>query len=158
MCSDCHGATGDGVEGKGPDIKHPIRDYSEWVVRNGRSEEDDAYGVFALYYDEDMEAFPTVVLSDAMLQGVFDYLDTPPQPTTGQGLYEDYCSACHGPDAQGGLTDRPIAAETAEFLDNVRSGHHPGEFSNRHDHMAAQSANELSDAEIQLIADYVSSL
>lgn len=158
LCSECHGPTGDGIEGEGPDIKHPIRDYAEWVVRNGRGAADDAYGVFALYYDDDMDAVPVAAISDENLQGIFDFLDSPPQPTTGEGLYKDYCAACHGPDAQGGLTDRPIAEETAEFLDNVREGHHSGEFSNRHDHMPAQSVEDLSDAEIQLIADYVSSL
>jgi mono/diheme cytochrome c family protein len=127
-------------------------------VRNGRTEADDQYGVFALYYEEDMVAVAPTFLPDSILQEIFDFLDSQPQPTTGEGLYNDYCAACHGPDGLGGLTDRPILDEAAKTIENVRSGHHPGEFSNRHNHMPAQTADELSDAELGLITDYVNSL
>lgn len=41
------------------------------------------------------------------------------------------------------------------MIQNVRNGHHAGEFDRRTGFMPKWSADELSDAEINLIYDYV---
>jgi hypothetical protein len=40
----------------------------------------------------------------------------------------------------------------------VRDGAHPGEFDNRTEYMHAYTTEDLSDAQVQMIADYVQSL
>ena len=150
VCMPCHGSDGTGVAGKGPDIQHPVVDYSTWVIRNGRVHPD---------FPEAMPKFTTDLLSDADLQSILTFLASFPKPTTGAGLFRDYCANCHGADAMGGVTMRPIATEPmSAFPMNVRSGHHPGEFSNRRDFMPKWTAAQLSDAEIQLIFTYVNGL
>jgi mono/diheme cytochrome c family protein len=82
-----------------------------------------------------------------------------PKPTTGAGLYKDYCENCHGADALGGITMRPIAAEPVNvFIMDSRAGHHPGEFANRREYMPKWTAAELSDAELRSIFMYVDGL
>lgn len=150
VCVPCHGSDGTGVADKGPDIQHPVVDFSTWVIRNGRMHPD---------YLEAMPQFTTALLSDANLQIILTFLAAFPKPTTGAGLYRDYCANCHGADAMGGVTMRPIATEPmTAFTTNVRSGHHPGEFSNRRDFMPSWTAAQLSDADIRLIFMYVDSL
>jgi len=120
VCMPCHGSDGTGVAGKGPDIQHPVVDYSTWVIRNGRMHPD---------YPEAMPKFTTDLLSDANLQSIFTFLAAFPKPTTGAGLFHDYCANCHGADALGGVTMRPIATEPMTmFTTMVRSGHSPGMF------------------------------
>jgi len=96
-------------------------------------------------------------VSDADLLLIFDYLDTPPQPTTGEGLYLDYCGNCHGADGLGGTTTRALtdAAVLAELVDTTRNGTHPGEEDNRPEHMPPMDATILTDAELELISDYI---
>ena len=36
ICVPCHGPEGAGVPTMGPEIQHPVVDFSTWVVRNGR--------------------------------------------------------------------------------------------------------------------------
>jgi mono/diheme cytochrome c family protein len=134
----------------GPEIQHPVVDFSTWVVRNGRVHPD--YKLPMLKYTPDM-------VSDMQLQGIFSFLAARPKPTTGAGLYKDYCENCHGADAKGGVTMRNISAEpVAAFIADSRSGKHPGEFSNRREYMPKWTATELSDAEIRLIFMYVDGL
>jgi mono/diheme cytochrome c family protein len=149
-CAVCHGATGQGVDGLGPDIAHPVRDYSTWVVRNGREA--------TTLYPGGMMVFDETAIPEDLLEGIWDFLAEQPQPTTGEGLYNDYCAACHGADATGGQTTRPIQNETGEFQADVRGGHHPGEFEVRRDFMPSWTADELTDEEIQLMVEYVQSL
>ena len=132
-----------------PEIQHPVRDYATWVVRHGRAE---------TTYPKPMEIVGPNELSDADLMLIWDYLDKPPQPTTAQGLYLDYCGNCHGADGLGGPTTRNITMELDKLKDNVRSGTHPGEFDMRKEYMPAFSTTRLSDAEVQMIYDYVESL
>lgn len=81
------------------------------------------------------------------------------KPTTGMGLYKDFCMACHDPDARGTTVGQTIRGKTAEVLiQNVRGGHHAGEFSNRTSYMPKWSSAQLTDAEIRLIHTYVSTL
>jgi len=147
-CKSCHGEQGVGGV-NAPDIVHPVRDYFTWVVRNGRAQTS---------YPKPMEKFGTDKLSDAQLMLIFDYLDLPPQPTTGKALYEDYCANCHGKDGKGGPIQRPITNEVAKVTTIVRSGHNVGQFSMRRDYMPAFPTSDISDAELMLIKSYVDSL
>jgi mono/diheme cytochrome c family protein len=118
-------------------------------VRNGLPGED---------FKDPMEGIEPEVLSDAQLETIWEWLDEPPQPTTGEGLYLDYCGNCHGADGTGGPTMRPILNELGELEDVVRSGTHLGEFEMRREYMPAYSMSVLTDAEVDLIYDYVESL
>ncbi len=147
-CKTCHGEQGAGST-DGPDIMHPVRDYSSWVVRNGRAQ---------TTFPKPMEKYGTDKLSDAQLMLIFDYLDQPLQPTTGQALYDDYCANCHGKDGKGGPTQRPITNEVSKVTTIVRAGKNAGKFSMRRDYMPAFPATDISDAELMLIKTYVDSL
>jgi mono/diheme cytochrome c family protein len=150
ICVPCHGPEGAGVPEMGPEIQHPVIDFSTWVVRNGRMHP--AFKLPMLKYGPD-------VLPDAQLQGIFAFLASRPKPTTGAGLYKDYCENCHGADGKGGVTMRDIsAAPVADFISDSRAGHHPGEFSNRREYMPKWTAAELSDAELRLIFMHVDGL
>jgi mono/diheme cytochrome c family protein len=147
-CAACHGAQGVGGT-LGPELQHPVRDYSSWVVRHGRA---------TTTFPAPMVAVPAGDLSDAALTKIWDYLDQPAQPTTGQALYLDYCGNCHGADAKGGPTTRNILNELGELKSRVRQGAHPGEFDMRREYMPAFSTSVLTDAELDLIYKYVDSL
>jgi mono/diheme cytochrome c family protein len=147
-CKACHGEQGAGTV-LAPEIVHPVRDYSTWVVRNGRAQ---------TTYVKPMDKWGTDKLSDAQLMLIFDYLDMPPQPTTGQALYNDYCANCHGADGKGGPTMRDITNEVGKVLTQVRSGKNVGKFEMRRDYMPAFPAGDISDSELMLIRDYVNSL
>lgn len=149
-CVACHGPTGNGIDGIGPDIAHPVRDYSTWVVRNGREPE--------AMYPTGMLSFGEAALSDEMLEGVLDLLASQPQPTSGEALFADYCAACHGSDANGGPTMRSIRNETAAIERLVRAGHDLGSFEARREFMPRWSTGELSDDELQSISVYIESL
>jgi mono/diheme cytochrome c family protein len=144
-CKLCHGEQGMGSL-LAYAIQHPVRDYSTWVTRNGR-----AVTTFA----KPMEKFGADKLSDAQLNLIWDYLDQPPQPITGQALYDDYCANCHGTDGKGGPTTRPLANEEKEVNTLVRMGHNIGKYDMRHDSMPAFTAMRISDAELKLIYDHV---
>jgi mono/diheme cytochrome c family protein len=149
QCGFCHGSQGEGTE-LGPEIQHPVEDFATWVVRNGREHPD---------YELEMPEFSEADVSQELLQEIFDFLSAFPQPTTGQALFLDYCANCHGADALGGAPDRPIIdAPEDEFLELVRNGHSPGEFGDRREFMPEFSQDQVSDAELTLIIEYVGSL
>jgi mono/diheme cytochrome c family protein len=147
-CKLCHGEQGVGSP-LAPEIMHPVRDYSTWVVRNGRAQ---------TTFVKPMDKWGTDKLSDAQLMLIFDYLDMPPQPTTGKALYDDYCANCHGADGKGGPTMRAITNEVGKVLTQVRSGKNVGKFEMRRDYMPAFPSGDISDSELMLIRDYVDSL
>jgi mono/diheme cytochrome c family protein len=147
-CKLCHGELGGGSV-LAPEIAHPVREYSTWVVRNGRA---------VTTFMKPMEKFGTDKLSDQQLNLIWDYLDTPPQPTTGQALFLDYCANCHGKDATGGPVMRNIINETQNINKLVRNGKSIGQYQMRHDSMPSFSTMRISDAELQMIYDYVVSL
>jgi len=118
------------------------------VVRNGRA---------VTTFLKPMEKWGPDKLSDAQLMLIWDYLDQPPQPTTGQGLYNDYCANCHGKDGTGGPTMRNILNEVQNVLNQVRAGKNVGQYQMRHDSMPAFSTMRISDAELVMIRDYVDS-
>lgn len=153
VCAPCHGQEGEGTM-LGYALQHPVRDYSTWVVRNGRPPGNPELPGSV------MVAYATETLDDATLEEIWDYLDTFPQPTTGEALYLDYCRNCHGEDAAGGITgvDIRVAEALAELFEKVREGENVGNYSLRTEAMPAFDESRLSDAEIQLIADHVASL
>jgi mono/diheme cytochrome c family protein len=147
-CLKCHGENGMGTQ-LAPGIQHPIRDYFTWVIRNGRA---------MTTYLKPMEKWGTDKLSDADLMLVLDYLDEPPQPTTGAALFADYCANCHGADAKGGVVAHNLLNEVDKINDMVRKGAHAGEYEMRKEYMPAFTQQRLSDADLKLIHDYVDSL
>ena len=147
-CAKCHGEQGRGSL-NGPDIMHPVRDYSTWVVRNGRA---------MTTFPKPMEKWDTSKLSDAQLTLIFDYLDTPPQPATGPELYLDYCKNCHGADAKSGVAMKNLPTEVAELKEQVRKGAHPGEYDMRKEFMPAFTTMRLSDADVDKIYMYIDGL
>jgi mono/diheme cytochrome c family protein len=147
-CAACHGQQGVGGP-LGPEIQHPVRDYSSWVVRHGRA---------MTSFPAPMLAVPTGELSDSALEKIWDYLDAPAQPTTGQALYLDYCGNCHGADGKGGPTMRNILNELGALKDMVRKGAHPGEFDMRREYMPAFGMDVISNSELDAIYQYVDSL
>lgn len=149
QCAYCHGPMGEGGA-EGPPLTYPYEEFYTWVVRNGRVHPD---------FEEEMPAFTEEEFGEDCLQGVFDFLLAKPKPTTGEGLYLEYCANCHGSDGSGGPTGRPIAAEPAEeHVEHSRAGAHMNEYENRPEYMPAIGPELLSDEEIELIADYLQSL
>jgi mono/diheme cytochrome c family protein len=152
ICAPCHGHDGEGTM-LGYALQHPVRDYSTWVVRNGRPGTEFSGSVMA--------AYAPGTVSDAALEEIWDYLDGFPQPTTGETLYLDYCRNCHGEDASGGVTGVSLhePEAMAELLEKVREGDDDGpDFSVRTEYMPAFDTTRLTDAEVQLIADHIATL
>jgi len=148
-CSPCHGVEGEGTM-LAYAIQHPLRDYSRWVVRNGRPQGTKFPGAVMLPFGEDK-------LADAELELIFDYLDSFPQPADGQGLFMDYCRNCHGVDAAGGVVQTDIRDELDEALEKVREGegNDPGD---RTGYMPLFSEERLSDEEVAAIVEFVGGL
>ncbi len=145
VCVGCHGADGEGTD-IGPEVQHPPEGFAIFAIRGGR-----------IAGDTTMPPYGEEALSEEVLQDLLAYLNEPPQPTDGEGLYLDYCANCHGADALGGRTGFGLRNETGRFPMDVRNGHHGGDYGHEH-YMPSWTAEELSDAEIQLIAGHVSSL
>lgn len=150
VCVPCHGAEGAGVAGHGPEIEHPVVDFSTWVIRNGRMHPD---------FPEAMPKLTVDVLPDAQLQGIFSYLAARPKPTTGKAMFVDHCANCHGANAAGGVTMRPINNQPMNmFTTKVRGGHSAGQFAMRREFMPKWTTTQLTDAELRLIFMYVDGL
>ena len=124
------------------------------VVRNGRTWN----GV-----PTSMVAFPqtsadpkVLAISDADLAAVLTWLGTAPKPTTGPGLYKDFCGNCHGPTTgTGGIVPISIIGKTrAEITQKVRMGEGTDK-TMRNLFMPPHTAMELTDAELGMIMDYV---
>jgi len=146
-CAACHGPDALGTE-FGYELRHPDRGYAEWVVRNGREPGELAPSVMA--------AYPVETLADDELQRILDHLDSFPQPTTGEGLYLDYCRNCHGPDGSGGTVPENILEEgTAEVLEKVREGEGGNNYGSRLGFMPAFADDRLTDAEVQSVLDWL---
>jgi mono/diheme cytochrome c family protein len=135
----------------GPEIQHPVPKFAEWVVRHGRKNPS---------YPAEMPMYTVDQLPDGDLNAILAFLATPPRPTTGAGLYKDFCANCHGP-AGKAVMNHDISTKTAEqFIQHVDSGHHAGDYGNRTGYMPSRKQKEweLSDAEITLIHAYVRGL
>jgi mono/diheme cytochrome c family protein len=152
-CSTCHGANGEGVligtMPFGPEVRHTPATYATWVVRHGRT-------------GSAMVAFPEVPapmqtdITAADLTSILTWLASQPKPTTGQGLYKDFCGNCHGPNAAtGGVVPVSIVAKKmTEITQRVRMGE-GADPSMRNGYMPAEDAASLTDAELMLISQYL---
>ena len=151
-CAGCHGTKGQGTQ-LGYELRHPVRAYYRWVIRNGRP---------GVEFDGNaMPAFDEKAFSDAELETLFDWLDAFAKPTDGKGLYGDYCASCHGAKANGGVSGHSIrksGAKVSWFTGVIRKGHGGQKYAKRKEYMPAWTASELSDDEIKLIAAALSSL
>lgn len=147
FCAPCHGTSAEGTA-LAYELRHPDRRLAEWVIRNGRS------GVE--FPDSQMPAFGPELISDAQLGELFDWLDDYDRPTSGEGLYRDYCANCHGADPRvGGVIREDILGEDDEdILDTVRDGDGDG-IEPRSEYMTTFSPVALSDAEVQSIIDWM---
>lgn len=149
ICASCHGDMGEGIPNTAPEIQHPVRDFATWVVRNGRT------GLAE--YSDPMEAYSEIIVPVDALNGIFDFLDSIPQPTTGEGLYTDYCGNCHGPGGAGGPAAHDINRESASGLtQHARQGAGLNDMSRRTNYMPQFTQDMVTDAEIQLIYQYLS--
>jgi mono/diheme cytochrome c family protein len=150
VCATCHGAAAEGTD-RGYELRHPSRAYATFVLRHGRP------GVE--FVTSEMDAYPAELLGDAQLSEMWDWLDSFPQPTTGEGLYQDYCANCHGEDALGGVVDQGLDGETlTNIVDKVRAGNGDRAYAARGDYMPSWTAEQLNDAELELVADYLGGL
>ena len=148
-CAECHGEIGEGVADKGYELQHPTREYFDWVTRNGR----DGDGFL-----DPMPSYDETIITPEQLEAIWDYLDTPAKPTTGEGLYADYCASCHGDDGRGGVVG--IGANHSEpgFTFHVQEGFPNVPFGDRAGYMPGYDASWLSTAELALMKEYLDSI
>lgn len=149
-CATCHGRNGGGTV-HGPQVQQPIYKYATWVVRNGRTMSDNTT----------MPDFPESELSEAQLLDMLTWLRSIEKPTTGSGLYEVYCSHCHGVDGRGGESEQDIthdAHRSSEVFSMVRDGHGGTEYDDRSKYMPSWNDLEISDQEVNLIIGYLQEL
>lgn len=171
LCQPCHGDAGQGVTAGvdvGPEIRHAHPDVAAYLVRNG----DDNSILNAMGegvgHPGVMPVFSTADVSDQVLGEILAWLDDFPQPSTGQELFADYCSFCHG--MTGGTEVEYVSAyhnlpfltsgasdTLPEFIAYVRAGHvlddvgDPVPPSARREFMPPFGPEMLSDEELTLI-------
>lgn len=174
-CSVCHGDDAEGVTvgpSTGPEIRHAHPLMLAWIVRHGDDNGiTNAMGEI-VGHPGTMTAFDTDVVSDAVLDDIDAWLQSFPQASDGQGLFEDHCSFCHGmsgasttayvspyhnlPFTTSGNTDT-----LAEFIAYVRAGHVVDDMGNavdpaeRREYMPPFSPAQLSDAQLGEIEAWV---
>jgi mono/diheme cytochrome c family protein len=142
VCVTCHGPAGQGAMNYGPEIRHTPTAYSNYVVRTGRT------GTL-------MGPYKVTDVSDADVAAIQMWLSAQPKPTTGQGLYLDYCANCHGPTGGGGLVPyKASGLPTATITATVRAGV-GADPAVRNAYMPAFGADMLTDAELTLIAQFL---
>jgi mono/diheme cytochrome c family protein len=146
-CASCHGAEAQGTSA-GYELRHPSRPYATWVIRAGRPGDE-----FPSSY---MPGWGDQHLDELQLEELFDWLDAFERPTTGAGLYADFCANCHGPDAAGGVSRSDIRGRDLErIIPPVREGLGGDGYGVRRSFMPATSADALSDAELEAIAAWL---
>jgi mono/diheme cytochrome c family protein len=152
-CVSCHGNNGEGNV-IGPEIRHTPVDYATWVVRNGRTFMGKPTSMVAV---PPTSTDPTKsAITNADLMAVLAWLDGAPKPTTGQGLYKDFCGNCHGPNMGTGgnipvnITGKMVAQITQKV--RVGEGMDPGM---RNGYMPAETTAALTDAELALISTFL---
>jgi mono/diheme cytochrome c family protein len=148
-CAECHGENGEGVADKGYELQHPTRDYFDWVTRNGRE---------GLGFPEEMPSYDETIITKEELDAIWDYLDAPPRPTTGEGFYLDYCASCHGEDGKGGVVGVSGNHSEPGFSFHVREGFTTADFGDRKGYMPAYDTSWLSDAELAEMKAYLDSI
>lgn len=150
-CAECHGEEGEGSE-EAFQIQNPIINYASFVIRNGRE---------TFTFEEDMPAFDTETLRDDEVNAILFFLRQAPKPTTGAGLFGRFCANCHGANADGGVVGVSAVEEAQdkpeEVLETVREGE--GESAaQRFEYMPKFSQEDLSNAEVEQITDFLLSL
>ncbi len=147
LCAGCHGADAGGTQ-LGYELRHHDMDHLEWVVRNGRPGTEFPGSVMAAHSEE--------VLPAESLDKIWSYLDAFPQPETGEGLYLDYCGNCHGASGAGGVVGAEINDEDWDDIEeHAREGAGLDDVGERGGFMPAFETDRLSDAELELIADFI---
>jgi mono/diheme cytochrome c family protein len=150
-CSSCHGTNGEGLPSIAPEIRHITPAFAQHIVRAGRG----AMPVFPAT----MPASPTELwVSDADLTAIITWLGSLPKPTTGAGLYKDFCGNCHGPQmGTGGSVPYTVTGlSAAEVTSKVRGGVGTDP-SKRNQFMPKFDATVLTDAELMLIQQFLGS-
>jgi mono/diheme cytochrome c family protein len=150
-CAGCHGFEAEGTE-RGFQLRRPVDTYAEYVIREGRP---------GVQFPNTMPAYEPQHLSDTQLTELLDYLNSFPQPTTGEELYATYCANCHGIDGRGGPTRsdlRDAVGDPATFIEAIRSGNSGNRYWNRSGYMPRWHSGEISDSEAQAIIAYLAGL
>jgi mono/diheme cytochrome c family protein len=141
-CVACHATAGQGITSLAPEIRHSPLTYFNYVTRAGRP-------------GSNMVAFPATMVPDADLAAIHTWLAGLPKPTTGQQLYLDFCGNCHGPDGLGAVVPLAVTGGIKTgTMQLVRMGHGTDP-SVRKSYMPAQGPEQLSDAELGMIADFL---
>lgn len=153
QCYVCHGANGEGVMGIGPEIRHVPATYAQWVVRHGRPAPG---GMLMIAFPMAPAKAGDLAINDADLAAVVAWLDAQPKPTTGVGLYQDFCGNCHGPtSASGGIVPVSIIGKMAtQITQKVRMGEGTDP-AMRNGFMPPEDMTALTDAELALIQTYL---
>lgn len=148
-CRGCHGAQAEGTH-QAPQLHFIKEDYARWIIRNGR------YNI-----NGRMPQFGEASLNETQLDEIIVWLSSFERPTTGQGLYLVFCQHCHGAEGTGGEVRQDITNDISTpslVLDMIRRGSGGTDYLKRSDYMPARSEEELSDAEAQLIIEYIQEL
>ena len=145
LCSACHGSEGKGIANVGPEILHPTADYTVWLTRTGRKHPN---------YTIAMPAYTQSQLSDKELNQIIDWLSAAPKPTTGEGLYRDYCFHCHADDGRGTAGHSAKGRTISQLTSNIRNGHNLSNFGTRNKYMPKWSVSELTADDIQKMQTY----
>ncbi len=143
ICARCHGAAGEGIATKGPQIRNPVRGFAKYTVRNGRT--------MQMGFETGMDAYPEEFLPESTLDEIMDFLAATPKPTTGPELFQRFCGNCHGADARGGRTGQDITEELDKVGEQVREGNGGTNYGSRTTYMPRWSTAEITDAEVGLI-------
>jgi mono/diheme cytochrome c family protein len=91
------------------------------------------------------------------LAEIFAWLDSQPMPMTGQGLYADLCANCHGVEADG-VPEKDLKLLLDKIPAAVRSGFNPTLMAEVAEYMPSWTAEQLTDAQVQLIVGYLTAL
>ncbi len=143
-CSSCHGAEGTGTN-LGPTLRLKDAGLTRYTVRQGRNGPNNPTTM--PIYDDSM-------LDDPALDEIVAWLDAFPNPTDGEGLFNQFCSTCHGVDGAGGTSFKPVAG-TLRAQTIIRTGHGAQRYNVRSEYMPAWTPEQISDEEIVLIERYM---
>lgn len=155
-CSTCHGEQGEGIEFLGPEIRHTPIDYATPIIRGGRLDPTGKQTGMV-----DFPAAPSgnkTVVSDSDLAAILGWLNGLPRPTTGKGLYRDFCGNCHGPNTPtGGAVPVAIGGKAASLVAaKVRAGV-GADITMRGSFMPQFDPTLLTDSELTLIQSFIGS-
>jgi len=88
----------------------------------------------------------SISLEATQIQAIADYLagsPPPPPPVTGQGLYDNYCLACHGPAGKGGIYEDVTGKSADKIADAINE-------------VPLMNSITLNSDQLQSISDYLS--